>query len=392
MKLSFKWLNVVSKNIWVMGIASFFNDMSSEMIYPILPLFLTTTLGASVEIVGLIEGVAVFTSYTLRILSGYISDKVGRRKPIVAIGYTLSSVAKILFGYAHQWPTVFLGRFFDRFGKGVRAGAKAALVTESSEHAQRGIAFGIDQALDTAGAVLGPLIAVFLLYFLRFDFRSIFFIAVIPAVIGLIIFLIFVSDQARIVEPIEKINLSIRVMDQPYLRFLLVSALFALGNSAEVFMILRARSLGMSVIQTILVYALGNVSYAIFAIPAGIIADRFHLKRVLMGGFLLFSLVYFLFGINTMPVFVWFLYIGYGAYMAFTNSVAKTYVSFLVTTYKAGTAFGFYDAVQGICQMLASIIAGILWKRIGVSAPFLFGSIMALLATIVFWLLERNHE
>ena len=380
----------ISKNVFVLGLVSFFNDVASEMIYPLVPIFLTSVLGAPVAIVGLIEGIAESTASVLKVVSGWLSDKWRKRKPFVVAGYSFSAISKILLSLAFSWPFVLIARFVDRFGKGTRTSARDALITESSENSIRGRSFGFHRSLDTLGAVVGPLIALLAIHFLDNKFRLIFFLAFIPAFIGILLLLFFVKEKKKEANSSPAFHFNWRNLDPSFKIFLLISFIFALGNSSDAFLILRAQNLGLSVILVVLAYVLFNFTYAIFSIPAGIISDKIGPKKVLLGGFLLFSAVYLFFGLAHSSLFLWFLFPVYGIYMALTEGVGKAYISNLVLQEKSGTAFGVYQTAIGLCTFFASLIAGLLWTYIDVSAPFIFGSIIAVISAFLFVVLEKK--
>ena len=374
----------VSKNVFVLGLVSFFNDVASEMIYPIIPIFLTSVLGAPVAIVGLIEGIAESTASVLKVISGWLSDKWQKRKPFVVAGYSFSAISKILLSLAFSWPFVLIARFVDRFGKGTRTSARDALIAESSENSVRGRSFGFHRALDTLGAVVGPLIALLAIHFLDNKFRLIFFIAFIPSCIGIILLLFFVKEKKKEVNHSLAFHFSWRELNPSFKIFLLISFIFALGNSSDAFLILRAQNLGLSVTLVVLAYVFFNFTYAIFSMPAGIISDKIGPKKVLLSGFFLFSVVYLFFGLAHSSLLIWLLFPIYGIYMALTEGVGKAYISNLVPQEKTGTAFGVYQTTIGLCAFFASLIAGLLWTYIGVSVPFIFGSIMAIISAFLF--------
>jgi MFS family permease len=380
----------ISKNVFVLGLVSFFNDVASEMIYPIVPIFLTSVLGAPVAIVGLIEGIAESTASILKVVSGWLSDKFRKRKPFVIAGYSFSAVSKIILSLAYSWPFVLFARFIDRFGKGTRTSARDALIAENSEKSARGKSFGFHRALDTLGAVVGPLIALLAIHFLDNNFRLIFFLAFIPACIGVLLLIIFVKEKRKEenLSPALKFNWS--NLDPSFKIFLLISFIFALGNSSDAFLILRAQNLGLSMVSVILAYVLFNFTYSIFSTPAGIISDKIGPKKVLLTGFLLFSAIYLFFGLTNVSFLLWLLFPFYGIYMALTEGVGKAYVSNLVPQEKAGTAFGIYQTTIGLCTFFASLIAGLLWTYVSVSAPFIFGSIMALISALLFVILGKK--
>jgi len=380
----------ISKNVFVLGLVSFFNDVASEMIYPVVPIFLTSVLGAPVAVVGLIEGIAESTASILKVVSGWLSDKFQKRKPFVIAGYSFSAISKIILSLAYSWPFVLFARFVDRFGKGTRTSARDALIAESSENSARGRSFGFHRALDTLGAVVGPLIALLAINFLDNNFRLIFFLAFIPACIGVLLLMLFVKEKRKEANLSPALNFSWRNMDSSFKIFLLISFIFALGNSSDAFLILRAQNLGLSVVLVILAYVLFNFTYAIFSMPAGIIADKIGSKKVLFSGFLLFSVIYLFFGLTNASFILWILFPFYGIYMALTEGIGKAYISNLVPQEKAGTAFGVYQTTIGLCTFFASLIAGLLWTYIGVSAPFIFGSVLAVISALLFVILEKK--
>jgi len=382
----------ISKNVFVLGLVSFFNDVASEMIYPLVPIFLTSVLAAPVAIVGLIEGVAESTASILKVISGWLSDKWQKRKPFVVLGYSFSAISKILLGLAYSWPFVLLARFIDRFGKGTRTSARDALITESSEASVRGKSFGFHRALDTLGAVIGPLIALLAIHFLDNKFRLIFFLAFIPAFIGILLLLFFIKEKEKRANSSPAFHFNWRNLDPSFKIFLLISFIFALGNSSDAFLILRAQNLGLSLILVVLAYVLFNFTYAIFSTPAGIISDKIGPKKVLLTGFLLFSAVYLFFGLARSSLLLWFLFPIYGIYMALTEGVGKAYISNLVPQEKTGTAFGIYQTTIGLTTFFASLIAGLLWTYIDVRLPFIFGSLMAIISAFLFIILEKGAK
>lgn len=380
----------ISKNVFVLGLVSFFNDIASEMIYPIVPIFLTSVLQAPISIVGLIEGIAESTGSVLKVVSGWLSDRYRSRKPFVVTGYSFSAVSKIILSLATSWPFVLFARFIDRFGKGVRTSPRDALIAESSENFLRGRAFGFHRALDTLGAVLGPLFALLAIHFLNNHFRLIFFLAFIPSVIGVVLLVIFVAEKRKEMHLSPALNFNWRNFDSSFKIFLFISFIFAMGNSSDAFLILRAQNLGLSVVSVILAYVLFNFIYAVASTPAGMISDKFGPKKILLIGFFLFSVVYLLFGLAEASILLWFLFPFYGIYMALTEGVGKAYISNLVPQEKVGTAFGIYQTTIGLCTFFASFIAGLLWTHVSVSAPFIFGSVMAVVSGFLFMILEQN--
>ncbi len=395
----------VKKNVFILGLVSFFTDISSEMLYPIIPIFLTAVLHAPMSVVGLIEGIAESTASILKVVSGWLSDKSGKRKPFVIYGYGLSTVAKPLLAFAATWHFVLTARFLDRFGKGLRSSARDALIADSTEAQYRGKAFGFHRALDTVGAVLGPLIALVLLYYLDratrdigASYRIIFLIAFIPALISVLLLLFFVTEKAGKIKDDLKFRLS--DFSRDFKIFLLISVVFAVGNSSNAFLILRANNIfesfgGVpSIITTtfssiavvavvILTYVVYNITYSLFSMPAGMLSDRIGRRNVMIGGFLIFSVVYLGFALANAGYLVWILFAIYGFYIAMTDGVSKAYAVDLVPADKRGTAIGLYYTATGLMALASSIIAGLLWDLAGASAPFLFGSATALIAAVM---------
>ena len=298
------------------------------MIYPLVPIFLTSVLAAPVAIVGLIEGFAESIASLLKVISGWLSDKWQKRKPLVVFGYSLSAISKILLGLASSWPFVLVARFIDRFGKGTRTSARDALITESSESTGRGRAFGFHRTFDTLGAVLGPLIALLAIHFLDNKFRLIFLLAFIPAFIGVLLLVFFVKERKKETDSYSStgktppaFHFNWHDFNPSFKIFLLISLIFSLGNSSDAFLILRAQNLGLSLTLVVLVYVLFNLTYSLLSTPAGIISDKIGPKKVLLAGFLLFF--------GCIPFF-WF-----GALQSF-SLVSFSYLRNLYGSYRRG--------------------------------------------------------
>ena len=398
----------IKKNVFILGLVSFFTDISSEMLYPIIPIFLTTVLAAPMSVVGLIEGIAESTASILKVVSGWLSDRSGKRKPYVIYGYGLSTISKPLLAFATAWHFVLAARFLDRFGKGLRTSARDALIADSTEPQYRGKAFGFHRGLDTVGAVIGPLIALIFLYFFDGNYPLIFLLAFIPALISIILLFFFVSEKKS--EKKEGLKLKISDFSREFKIFLFITIVFALGNSSNAFLILRAKNIfeisgGIPSIITsifgtmavtalvILSYVVFNITYSISSMPAGVLSDRIGRRNVMVGGFLVFSLVYLGFALAGEGYIIWILFAIYGFYMAMTEGVSKAYVVDMVPPDKRGTAIGLYYTATGLLALASSIIAGLLWDNIGASAPFMFGSAAALAAAVmmVVWLPKHNR-
>jgi len=384
--------NKLSKNVIVLGLVSFFNDFASEMVYPVVPIFLTTTLGAPVAIVGLIEGIAELTASLLKVISGWFSDKFQKRKIFVVAGYSLSTLSKIVIGLAQSWPLVLFGRFADRFGKGARTSARDALIAESTDGSIRGKAFGFHRAFDTLGAVIGPLAAVFLINYFGGNLRPIFYLAFIPGAVGVFLLLSLVKEEPSFEKTLPSPKISFKNLNPAFKIFLVSSILFALGNSSDAFLILRAKNLGLTTSLAVFAYVVFNLFYALFSTPAGILSDKIGPKKLLGFGFFFFALIYFLFGFSQSVFLIWLLFALYGVYMAMTEGVGKAYISQIGPKESLATSFGVYQTLVGVCTFFASLAAGFLWSKISPSAPFIFGAVLATIAGVIFLLFSQKHD
>ncbi len=372
----------ISRNVFILGITSFLTDLSSEVIYPLVPLFLTTVLGAPFAIVGLIEGIAESTASILKVFSGWLSDLMRRRRPLAIAGYGISAIAKPLLAFAYSWPLVLLLRFGDRVGKGVRTAPRDALIADSSDVETRGRAFGFHRAADTAGATLGALLALVALGIMGEKYRTIFLLSALPAALG-VASLFLVRERVHPAGHTQRPRLSIRHFDRRFKLFLLASSIFALGNSSDAFLVLRARDLGLSAFSAVLAYVIFNLVYAALSMPAGSLSDRIGRRRVIAAGFIIFSLSYLGFALAGGAAAVWPLFAIYGIYMAMTEGVGKAFAADMAPVHARGTALGTYHMVTGLIAFFSSLIAGLLWDLIGPHAPFLFGAGAGLAATAV---------
>lgn len=379
-----------SHNVIILGIVSLLNDTASEMVYPVVPIFLISVLGAPALVVGFIEGLADAFSKILMSFTGIFSDRSQKRKPYIVWGYSLATFSHLIMSLAHSWPIVMFARVINRTGKGVRTSARDAIITESTEKTDRGRNFGFHRTMDSLGAVVGPLISIVILKYLSNDYRALFLIAFIPALLGVLMIVFFIKEKKK--EPLginglrfewNKVNASFKI-------FLLISFIFTLGNSSDVFMILRAQNLGLSISLTIFTYVLFNSTYALLSLPAGIVADKIGARKVLFIGFLLFSLVYFSFGYINTTDWIWILFPIYGIYMALTDGVGKTYISKLIPHEISASAFGIYQTLMGVATFFASTFAGALWTFTGARTPFYFGGGLALVAAFLFLILSKR--
>ncbi|MHB0868768.1 MAG: MFS transporter [Chloroflexota bacterium] len=382
----------ISRNVFVLGLVSLFTDVSSQMVYPLVPIFLTSVLAAPASVVGLVEGVAEATASLLRVFFGFFSDRLGRRKPFLYAGYGLSACSKPLMALAALWPLVLFARFCDRFGKGIRTPARDALIAESCTPENRGRAFGFHRSVDTLGAVFGPLLAFAALGLFGGDLRLVFALAFIPGIASLsLIKLAGETGQGGRASHAES-----RPGFTPgrgYWIFLGVSMLFALGNSSDAFLVLRAGNLGLSTQQVVLAYALFNGVYVLLSMPAGILSDRFGRRDLIALGMLLFALVYTGFGLAPDALYVWGLFALYGAYMATTEGVGKALIADFAPAASRATAMGFYYSALGAMTLLSSLLAGQLWDRVSPSAPFLLGGATAAASAVSLLILlpRTNH-
>jgi MFS family permease len=368
--------------VWILGLVSLFTDISSEMVYPLLSLYLTTTLGATPAIVGIIEGIAESLASLLKTYSGYVSDKIQKRKPLAILGYGSATVGKLFLYLSTSWGWVLAGRVVDRFGKGVRTAPRDALIAEASDAGRLGHSFGLHRALDTLGAVIGILIAYYLFTRTHGGYTRIFFLSMIPGIIGVLL-LFFVKDKkagkgATKVRPLA----GWRALNPRLKAFFLVAFLFTLGNSSNQFLLLRANNLGFDAADVILAYLTCNVVYALSAYPVGRLSDAIGRRTVLVFGYLFYGLVYLGFSLATKGLHVWLLFGVYGLYSGLTEGVEKALVAELCPGESRATMLGIHATLVGIGLLPASLIGGFLWKMIGPEAPFHFGGMVGILAAL----------
>jgi len=366
----------------VIGLVSLLSDISGEMIYPILPVFLTETLHAPATVLGLVEGIAVGASTAIGGISGWISDRIGRRKPIAFAGYALTAVTRPLIAAAQVWPIVLGARFVERFGKGIRSAPRDALLAESTAKTYRGRAFGFERAMDSGGAVIGPLVALMLVGWASLDARSIFLVSAIPGSLAAL-FILFVRERRHSSDQSTKLKFSLAGTNPDYKKLLLVTAIFGLGNSANAFLILRSGQLGLDRKWTILSYALYNLMASLTAMPAGAASDRFGRRNILIVGFAIYAVSYFGFGAANAGWLVWPLFALYGLFPALTDGVGKALAVDNAGSAGRATVIGIYSMVVGITEIAASYIGGLMWDRVNSRATFYIGSAFALIAIAV---------
>lgn len=374
------------RNVWMMAWVSFFNDTATELGYWLLPQFLVTVLGAPPMAFGLIEGAAETVSSFGRLLSGWLSDRLRRRKPLVAAGYTLANLVKPLLAVTHSWGQVFWIRFVDRAAKGFRGAPRDALLADSVDPAQHGAAFGLRQAMDTAGAIVGPLSAMVLLPLFAGNVRNVFWVAAIPG-LACVLLAWFAVKEVRPSAPPAISKSSARrpkaISGRKFHLILAAVGLFSLGNSSDLFLVLRAQNLGMSAWTAPALGLLFNVVYTLLSWPAGKLSDRVPRRSLIAAGYLIYAGVYAGFAILATPRLVWFLFAVYGSYYALTEGLIKAWVADLVPSDSRASAFGILNWVVGVTALPASLFAGWFWQHYSPAAPFAVSSVLASLAALL---------
>ena len=383
------------RNVWAASLTSFFMDVSSEMVINILPLFLSNVLGVKTNIIGLIEGIAEATASLLKVFSGWLSDRLRARKWLAVAGYGLSTVAKPFFYFANSWGMVASVRWADRVGKGVRTAPRDALVADSIDDRHRGLAFGFHRATDTGGALLGLLIALLVVWLTqsssqelgRSTFQTVVLISLIPAVLAVLTLAIGAQDVA-VKEKRQAPRITFKELGKPFLVFMTIVGIFDLGNSSDAFLVLRAQERCLNVLGVLGMLATFNLVYTLVSTPAGSLSDRVGRRRIIVGGWLVYALIYLGFALAGTGWHVWVLYALYGVYYGLAYGTTKAMVADIVAPELWGTAYGTYNAVLGILDFPASLIAGLLWDGIGrwrgfgPSAPFFFGGALAFIAAV----------
>jgi MFS family permease len=395
------------RNVWAVGLTSLFMDISSEMVINILPLFLSNVLGIKTNIIGLIEGLAEATASILKLFSGWLSDKLGKRKWLAVVGYGLSALSKPFFYIANSWELIAAVRWTDRVGKGIRTAPRDALVADSVTKETRGLAFGFHRAMDTAGAMLGILIAVVVVWLAQKNaldltkstFQTVVLISLLPAFLAVLSLALGAKDV-----PVKGQRLapkfSLRGMGKPFITFLVIVSIFTLGNSSDAFLVLRAQNLGVTVTGILIMLAMFNLIYSLISTPAGSLSDRIGRRRLIIGGWLVYAAIYLGFAFAQAAWQIWILYVAYGLYYGMAYGSANAMVADLAPEQLRGTAYGTYNAIIGILAFPASFIAGSLWQGLGSwqglgpSAPFFFGGTLALIAALLmaFWMPKNPAE
>ncbi len=387
----------LKSNVFWLGLVSFFTDTSSEMIFPILPMFLTIVLKANMALVGVIEGLAESTASLLKLYSGWLSDKIGKRRILVIAGYSLSALTKPMFGFATHWLHALAARCADRIGKGIRTTPRDALIAASVKK-DRGAWFGLHRMMDTLGAVVGTLIAVFILW--KFQaaampteqtFRIIFWLSLIPGLLAVLILFLFVKEAAA-GKKHSRVALSWKAMPSPYKFFVAIASLFGMVNFSYAFFLLRAQDLGIMLLLIPLLYLLYNLFYAFTSLPAGQLGDRYGKRRMLAIGYFLFAILCWGFAKTGSAKTAWLLFALYGVFMGITDGLARAHIADLVKERQRGTALGMYNLITGILILPANLIGGVLWDRFGTAIPFLTAAVVAALAGLLLLTFTGQNE
>jgi len=390
-------------NVFFMGLTSLLTDISSELIFTLVPLFLSDVLGATSTLIGLVGGLSDSADSLFRIASGWFSDKIGKRKLLTTLGYSISTVAKPFMLLANSWGAVIGVRLGDRIGKGVRTSSRDALIADSVEAKERGRSFGLHRAMDTAGAVIGLIIAAVIVYMIPGDkfhlernaYHWMIIIGIIPAVLAVIVLMTLVHERKKLAATVKAgitKPVAITPFSKQFILYLIIMALFTLGNSSDFFLILDAQHVDTPLLQVVLMLVLFNLTYALISTPMGVLSDKIGRKRVITIGWLIYGLVYLGFALSGSIWQIWVLFAVYGIYYGICEGAAKAFVADMVPVERRGTAYGLYNGVVGLMALPASLIAGVLWGNIAPAAAFYFGAGLALLAMVglMFIIKERK--
>ena len=371
------------RNVFVLGLVSLFMDISSEMIYPLIPLYLNNVLHTSKTSIGVIEGIAESTASILKIFSGWLSDRLGKRKALIFWGYGISVFSRPILASATSWMHVLIYRFTDRVGKGVRTAPRDAIIADSTRKEILGKAFGFHRSMDTVGAMIGPGIAFALMGVFHDSLQTVFWVSIIPGALAILTIALFVKDVQGS-RGTEKPKISLKGFDKKFRVFLFIVAIFTLGKTSDAFLVLRAQDLGVRTGLIPVLYLVFNLVSASLSTPAGIMADRVGKRRVILASYLLFSLVFLGFAFATNELHAWILFGIYGIFVAINEGVQRAYVATIIKPEIKGTGYGIYHTVIGLAALPSSIIGGALWQNIGPQALFFYGAAMSLLSCIFF--------
>ena len=377
----------ITRNVFFAGIVSLLMDVSSEMVYPLVPLFLSNVLGASKSAIGVIEGIAEATASLLKVSSGALSDRFGKRKLPMAIGYGVSTLSRPILAVSGAWSHVLGARFIDRFGKGIRTAPRDAIIAESTDKKNLGLAFGFHRSMDTVGASLGPAVAFGLLYYLAWDIRAVFWASAIPGILAVAAVIFFIKEKKgaapKAVARPESAFKSL-LSNLPFRNYLIVITVFSLGSFSDAFLILRAVQLGVANELIPIVYLVFNIIYAAISVPIGRVADKIGLRRTVLAGLFYCAVIYAGFAVATTSVHIWILFPLYGVYKGLTDGVQRAYLASITPPDKKATTFGAYHTMTGLGALPASIMAGWLWDAHGAHIAFLYGAVLAVIAALIF--------
>lgn len=398
----------LERNVFFTGLVSFFMDFSSEMIYPLVPIFLSSVLGVNKSVIGFIEGIAESTASLLKVFSGWLSDRMGKRKILMVAGYGISALCRPVIALSTLWGHVLTFRFIDRFGKGIRGAPRDAIIAESTPRAELGRSFGFHRGMDTLGAVAGPALAFIILSLFTGNYRLVFWLSMIPGIIAVTLIIFFIQEKGRgdkvsvnsdsvskeklplttdtdtKLNPITLKPLTSISFDWRYKAFVAIATLFALGNSSDVFLILKATNVGIKEAHIPVLYLSFNLVYALTAMPAGILSDKIGRKRIILSGFILFGFIYWGFAASSEQKHIWMLFLLYGVFMGLTEGIQKAFLATIIPKDFKATAFGVYNTAVGLAMFPASLIGGYLWDKFGPHATFYYGMSTAFISALIF--------
>ena len=383
----------ITKTVWILSIVSMFTDTASEMLYPIMPIYLKT-IGFSIVLIGVLEGVAEATAGLSKGYFGKLSDNSGKRVPFVQIGYAFSAISKPMMAVFIFPLWIFFARTLDRFGKGIRTGARDAILSDEATPETKGKIFGLHRSMDTFGAVLGPALALLYLYFYPEDYKTLFYIAFIPGLLAVLA--TFYLKDKRVIKEKTKVSTPFfsflkywKVSPPAYRKLVTGLLVFTLFNSSDVFLILKAKQSGIDDTMVIGIYIFYNLIYALFAFPVGILADKIGLKTIFIIGLAFFAAVYFGMALNTNLYFFFGLFFLYGIYASATEGISKAWISNITDQKDTATAIGTFSGLQSICTMLASSLTGLIWFNFGATAAFLTTATATLFIMVYFFAISE---
>jgi MFS family permease len=390
------WRRGLTRNVVILGFVSLLNDGASEMIYPLLPVFLTTVLGAGPAALGIIEGIAESTASLLKLYSGYLSDRVRKRKGWIIAGYSISNVIRPLIAFSTSWLHVLTLRFSDRVGKGLRTSPRDAVIADSTPPEYRGMAYGFHRAMDHGGAIIGPLAATALLLVFHDDLKTIFLLSFIPGMLAVLMLLFGLKEkQADRERAASHTSFNFRSawneMPSGFRKYLFIILVFALGNSTDAFLLLRAQQLGVPVALLPTIWVVLHIVKMGFSVPGGIISDRIGRKKVIVAGWFVYALVYAGFGLADQYWHAWALFAVYGIYFGLTEGVEKALVADFAPVHLRGSSFGLYHLIVGLGALPASLLFGLAWQKFGSAAAFAMGAVLALCAGLMLSLLSVRN-